>query len=63
MNADQFERWLRKQGIEVRDKKGTGHKFLLNPANGKTSQIPTHGGRKQLKTGLMEGIKKDLGLK
>lgn len=63
MNSDQFERWLRKQGIEVRTKKGGGHKFLINPANGKVSEIPTHGGRKQLKKGLMEGIKKDLGLK
>ncbi len=63
MNADQFERWLRKQGIEVQAKKGSGHKLLKNPANGKLSEIPKHGGRKQLGTGLMEKIKKDLGLK
>lgn len=27
------------------------------------SYMPQHGGQKQLKTGLMESIKKDLGLK
>lgn len=62
MNASQFERSLRKQNIEVATKKGTGHKALLNPANGKTSILPTHGGKKQLGTGLMEKIKKDLGI-
>lgn len=63
MNSSQFERWLKKQGIVIETMKGTGHKRLYNPANGRTSILPTHGGRKQLKTGLMEGIKKDLGLK
>ncbi len=63
MNASQFERWLRKQGIEVKTQNGTGHKTLKNPATGQRSTLPTHGGRKQLKTGLMEAIKKDLGLK
>ncbi|WP_041795135.1 hypothetical protein [Pararhodospirillum photometricum] len=63
MNTDQFERWLKNQGVLVDTKKGTGHKDLLNPANGKRSILPTHGGRKQLGTGLVERIKKDLGLK
>jgi mRNA interferase HicA len=59
-NSNQFERQLRKLGIEISNKKGTGHKNLLNPAK---SQIPSHGGRKQLGTGLMNKIIKDLGLK
>lgn len=62
MNADQFERWLRARGIEVQTRKRTGHKDLYNPINGRRSVIPKHGGRKQLGTGLMERIKKDLGL-
>lgn len=63
MNSDQFARYLKKQGIEVISKQGTGHRDLYNPANGKWSQIPTHGGRKQLGTGLINKILKDLGLK
>ena len=64
VNSRQFERWLRSQGIEVREKKaGGGHKMLINPATGLRSEIPSHGGRKQLGTGLMAKIKRDLGLK
>lgn len=64
LNTDQFARWLRKQGIEIYPKKGgDGHRDLYNPATGKWSQLPTHGGRKQLGTGLMQAIKKQLGLK
>lgn len=62
MNADQFARYLKKLGIEIRNRSGGGHRDLFNPANGKWSQMPTHGGRKQLGTGLMKKIKKDLGL-
>ena len=39
-----------------RPKKGTGHKFLFNPATGKTSEIPMHGGNKELGTGFQEVI-------
>ena len=63
-NSNQFERQLKKSyGIIVKTKKGTGHKILINPQNGKMSQIPSHGGRKQLGTGLTNKIMKDLGLK
>lgn len=63
MNTSQFLRWLRSQGIIVHPSHGKGgHRALENPANGRTSMIPTHGGRKQLGTGLMAKIKKDLGL-
>lgn len=63
MNSNQFERYLRSQGIEVRKKPNTSHKLLRNPANGKMSELPTHGGKQQLGTRLMEVIKKQLGLK
>lgn len=63
MNTDQFLRELkRRHGILKEPKKGTGHVTLINPANGKKTVAPMHGGRKQLGTGLMEKIKKDLGL-
>lgn len=63
MNSSQFERWLRKQGIVASNLKGTGHKRLTNPANGRTTMLPTHGSQKQIGKGLREKIKKDLGLK
>ncbi|MCB9958207.1 MAG: addiction module toxin, HicA family [Rhodospirillaceae bacterium] len=52
MNASQVARWLRKQGIEISNEGKGGHRALKNPANGKRSVLPTHGGAKQLGTGL-----------
>ena len=64
MNSDQFARWLKKQGVEITKKKsGGGHRALYNPANGKISELPVHGGTKQLRTSTMEKIKRELGLK
>ena len=64
MNGKQFERYLRQQhGILSSPKPGTGHKTLINPANGMRSELPMHGGRQQLGTGLRAKILKDLGLK
>ena len=63
MNSDQFARWLKDQGIVITTKKGTGHKALFNPATGLITDLPTHGGSKQLPKGTVEGIKKKLGLK
>lgn len=63
MNANQFERYLRKHyGILSSPKPGTGHKILVNPANGMRSELPMHGGRQQLGTRLRAKILKDLGL-
>ena len=62
MNSDQLERWLKKQGVVIQTKSGTGHKVATNPANGKKADIPTHGGRKQLGTGIVRKILKELGL-
>lgn len=52
-----------KEAEGMNSSQGTGHKILRNPANGRTSEIPTHGGAKQLGTGLRNKIMKDLGLK
>ena len=63
MNANQFERFLRRNhSIQSRTVPATGHKELFNPANNRRSTLPMHGGRKQLNKGLMQKIKKDLGI-
>lgn len=59
MNSDQFRRHLAKQGCTFEPGKG-GH--LIVRREGKRSILPQHGGAKQLKKGLMLGIKKDLGI-
>ncbi len=59
MNSSQFRRYLAKQGCTFEPGKG-GH--LIVRRDGKTSVLPQHGGKKQLGTGLMNKIKKDLGL-
>jgi mRNA interferase HicA len=64
MNSDQFERQLRRQGIKIfAQRSGSGHKDLFNPENGRWSELPVHGGRKQLGKGLMRKILRDLGLR
>lgn len=59
MNSDQFRRYLVKQGCTVEH----GSRHDLVRLNGKVAALPRHGGSKQLGTGLMNAIKKDLGLK
>ena len=59
MNSDQFRRLLAKQGCTFEPGKG-GH--LIVDREGRKSVLPQHGGKKQLGTGLMHKIKKDLGL-
>jgi mRNA interferase HicA len=59
MNSDQFRRWLAKHGCTFEPAKG-GH--LRVRLGDRVSFLPQHGGKKQLKTGLMRSIKKDLGL-
>lgn len=58
MNANQFKRWLAGKGCTFETKKGTGH--LTVRRGDMVSQLPVHGGRKQLGKGLMSKIKKDL---
>jgi mRNA interferase HicA len=58
MRSAEFKRWLAAQGATFKPGKGSHLKVELN---GKNSILPMHS--KELKTGLVEGIKKQLGLK
>ena len=61
MNAQELRRWLAKQGCSFESHKGgSGH--LTVKLGRKRSQLPMHGGRK-LGKGLVNKIKRDLGLK
>lgn len=58
MKQSEFVRWLRSNGVEIRE--GTRHLKLY--LNGRQSTLPRHPSA-ELKTGLVEGVKKQLGLK
>lgn len=58
MKQSEFVRWLKQQGATF--KEGTNHlKIYLN---GEQSILPRHPS-KELKTGIVEGVKKQLKLK
>lgn len=61
MNSNQFKAWLKKQGCTFDTKRGTGH--VIVRLGDRKSELPMHGGSKELGKGLVEKIKKDLGLK
>lgn len=62
MNANELKRWLAKKGCSFETHRGgSGHLTVIY--KGRKSQLPMHGGRKELGTRLVEKIKKDLGLK
>jgi len=58
VNSNEFKRWLTKQGATFQTTKGSHLKIFLN---GRQSVMPMHNA--ELKTGTVEGIKKQLGLK
>ena len=58
VNSNEFKRWLAKQGATFQTTKGSHLKIFLN---GRQSVMPMH--HAELKTGTVEGIKKQLGLK
>jgi len=60
VNSRQFKRQLAREGCTFEPGKG-GH--LIVRRGKRTSVLPMHGGRKQLGTGLVGKINKDLGLK
>ncbi|MCY4575578.1 MAG: type II toxin-antitoxin system HicA family toxin [Chloroflexi bacterium] len=61
MNANELRRWLRRQGCTFESHKGgSGH--LTIRRGDRVSQLPMHGGRKEIGKKLVEKIKKDLGL-
>lgn len=59
MNSSQFKRQLAKAGCTFEPGKG-GH--LIVRRGDRMSVLPMHGGAKQLGTGLVRKIEKDLGL-
>lgn len=60
MTSQEFKRWLAKQGCTFEPGKG-GH--LTVRRGDKVSDLPIHGKQKELGTGLVQAIKKQLGLK
>ena len=58
MNSKEFKRWLEKMGCTFEQAKGSHLKVFLG---GKFSVLPMHNA--ELKKGLVEAIKKQLGLK
>ena len=61
MNAREFRRWLSRRGCTFQTHKGGSGHVTVRRGN-RTSQLPMHGGRKELGRGLVAKIKKDLGL-
>lgn len=61
MNSKEFKRWLEKQGCTFETKSGSGH--LIVKLGDKKTDLPIHGHGKELGTGLVNAIKKALGLK
>ena len=62
MNSQEFKRWLKKQGCRFETKKGgSGHITVF--LGDRRTVLPMHGSKQELRKGLVEKIKKDLGLK
>jgi mRNA interferase HicA len=62
MNAQELKKHLAGKGCTFENHRGgSGH--LTVPRGDRTSQLPMHGSRKELGTGLVNKILKDLGLK
>jgi len=62
MNSQEFKRWLKRQGCVFYAKKsGSGHLIVVR--GDRRSELPMHGKDKELPTGVVNKIKKDLGLK
>ena len=62
MNSKELMKWLKDRGCTFEAHRGgTGHQTVR--LGDRTTQIPLHGSRKELGTGLVNRIKKDLGLK
>ena len=61
-NAKQFRKWLAERGCSFETKRG-GSEHLIVRRGDRKSELPMHGGGKELGTGLVNAIKKQLGLK
>ncbi len=58
MNTSQFRRYLAKQGCTFEE----GSRHTIVRRGDRITVLPRHGGAKQLGTGLMNSIKKQLGI-
>lgn len=62
MNAKELKKWLAARGCTFETKKGgSGH--LIVRYKDKITDLPMHGSNKELGSGLVNAIKKQLGLK
>jgi mRNA interferase HicA len=62
VNSREFKRWLGRQGCTFgAEKAGSGH--LIVRRGKLKSELPMHGGGKELGAGLINKIKRGLGLK
>jgi mRNA interferase HicA len=62
VNSKEFMKWLAARGCTFESHRGgSGHQTVI--LGDKRSVLPVHGSRKELGKGLMEKVKKDLGLK
>ena len=62
MNAQELKRWLAARGCTFETKVGgSGH--LIVRRGDRKSELPMHGANRELGTGLVNAIKKQLGLK
>jgi mRNA interferase HicA len=62
MNARELQRFLAKNGCTFETHRGGGGHLAVSRGDRK-SQLPMHGASKELGTGLVNKILKDLGLK
>ena len=62
MNAKELKKWLASQGCTFETKRGGSGHLIVRRADRK-SELPMHGSNKELGTGLVNAIKKQLGLK
>ena len=59
VTSAELKRWLQQQGATFEPAKG-GHIWVM--LHGRRTILPTHGSRKEMKTGTVAAIKKQLGL-
>jgi mRNA interferase HicA len=62
MNANELRRWLAARGCTFEAHRGGSGQLTVRRGD-RTSQLPMHGAGKELGTGLVNKIKKDLDLK
>lgn len=59
VTSAEFKRWLQRQGATFEPAKG-GHLWVM--LRGRRAILPMHGRGKEMKTGTVNAIKKQLGL-